>query len=113
MSRQGKKESDDDIQKRRHDITVKYWVSDPLLAAEDKLITRLQGGKQITGFEFPLLDVPAIPMNFLADHGNIAWRAGLTIVGSEADGQGEPVKLARLLGKDSYDILEKTVNPDL
>ena len=34
-------------------------------------------------------------------------------MGSEADGQGEPVKLAHLLGKDSYDVLEKTVNPDL
>jgi hypothetical protein len=34
-------------------------------------------------------------------------------VGSEADGQGEPVKLAHILGKDSYDVLEKTVNPDL
>jgi hypothetical protein len=105
LSRQGKKESDD--------ITVKYWVSDPLLAAEDELITRLRGEKQITGFEFPLLDVPAIPMIFLADHGNVAWRARLTIVGSEADGHGGPVKLAHLLGKDSYDILEKTVNPDL
>jgi hypothetical protein len=113
LSRQGKKESDDDIKKRRRDITVKYWVSDPLLAAEDELITRLPGGKQITGFEFPLLDVPANPMIFLADHGNVAWRAGLTIVGSEADGQGEAVKLAHLLGKDLYDILEKTVDPDL
>jgi hypothetical protein len=95
-------------------FTVKYWVSDPLLAAEDEVITRLRGGKQITGFEFPLLDGPAIPMCFLADHGNVAWGAGLTsIVGSEADGQGEPVKLAHLLGKDSYNILEKTVNPDL
>jgi hypothetical protein len=28
-------------------------------------------------------------------------------------GRGGPVKLAHLLGKDSYDILEKTVNPDL
>jgi hypothetical protein len=59
------------------------------------------------------LDVPAIPMIFLADHGNAAWRAGLTIVGSEADGQGEAVKLAHLLGKDLYDVLEKTVDPDL
>jgi hypothetical protein len=113
LSRQGKKESDDDIKKRRRDITVKYWVSDPLLAAEDELITRLRGGIKITGFEFLLLDVPAIPMIFLADHGNVAWRAGLTIVGSEADGQGEPVKLAHLVGKDSYGVLEKTVNPDL
>jgi hypothetical protein len=88
LSRQGKKESDDDKKKRRRDITVKYWVSDPLLAAEDELITRLRGGKQIMGCEFPLLDVSAIPMIFLAGHGNVAWRAGLTIVGSEADGQG-------------------------
>jgi hypothetical protein len=90
LSRQGKKESDDDMKKRRRDITVKYWVIDPLLAAEDELITRLRGGKQIMGFEFPLLeDGPAIPMCFLADrHGNVAWREGLTIVGGEADGHG-------------------------
>ena len=88
MSRLGKKESDDDKKGRRRDITVKYWVSDPLLAAEDELITRIRGGKQISGFQFPLLDGLAIPMCFLADHGNVAWRAGLTIVGSETDGQG-------------------------
>jgi hypothetical protein len=112
-SRKGKKESDDDIKRRRRDITIKYWVCDPLIAAEDELLTRLQGGKQMSGFQFPLLDTPAIPMCFLADHGNIAWRAGLTIICSEMDGQGEPVKLSHLLGKDSYDILEATVNPDL
>jgi hypothetical protein len=48
LSRLGKKESDDDIKRRRRDITVRYWVSDPLLAAEDdELITRIRGGKQI------------------------------------------------------------------
>ena len=92
---------------------MRYWVSDPLLAAEDELITRIRGRKQISGFQFPLLDGLAIPMCFLADHGNVAWRAGLTIVASEADGQGEPVKLAHLLGKDSYNVLENTINPDL
>jgi hypothetical protein len=107
LSRQGKKEFDDDIKKRRRDITVEYWVSAPLLATEDELITRLRGGKQITGFEFPLLDGPSVPICFLADHRNVAWRAGLTIVHSETDGQ-----VAHLLGKDSYDILEMTVNPD-
>jgi hypothetical protein len=65
------------------------------------------------GFQFPLLDGLAIPMCFLADHGNVARRAGLTIVASEADGQGEPVKLAHLLGKDLYNVLENTANPDL
>jgi hypothetical protein len=83
----GKKESDDDIKRRRRDIT--------------------------SGFQFLLLDGLAIPMCFLADHGNVAWRAGLTIVASEANGQGEPVKLAHLLGKDLYNVLENTVNPDL
>ena len=104
----GKKESDDDNKRRRRDITVRYWVSHPLLAAEDELITRIRAG-----FQYPLLDGLAIPMCFLANHGNVAWRAGLTIVASEADGQGEPVKLAHLLGKDSYNVLENTVNPDL
>jgi hypothetical protein len=50
LSRLGKKESDDNTKKRRRDITVRYWVSNPLLAAEDELITRLRGGKQISGF---------------------------------------------------------------
>ena len=67
----------------------------------------------MSGFKFPLLDTPDIPMCFLAYHGNIAWWAGLTIICSKMDGQGEPVKLSHLLGKDSYDILEATVNPDL
>jgi hypothetical protein len=108
LSRLGKNESDDDIERRRRDITVRYWVSDPLLAAEDELITRIRAG-----FQYPLLDGLAIPMCFLANHGNVAWRAGLTIVASEADGQGEPAKLAHLLGKDSYNVLENTVNSDL
>jgi hypothetical protein len=43
----------------------------------------------------------------------VAWRAGLTIIGSKSDGQGKPVKLAHLLGKDSYNVLENTVNHDL
>jgi hypothetical protein len=34
-------------------------------------------------------------------------------MGSETNGSGEPVKLAHLLGKDSYNVLENTVNPDL
>jgi hypothetical protein len=38
-------------------------------------------------------------MCFLADHGNVAWRAGLTIVGSEADGQGGACKACPSLGK--------------
>jgi hypothetical protein len=101
------------MKKRRRDITVRYWVSDPLLAAEDELITRLKGGQPISGFKLPLLDDLAIAMCFLTNHGNVACRAGLTIIGSESDGQGEPVKLAHLLGKDLYSVLENTVNPDL
>jgi hypothetical protein len=77
LSPLGKKESDDDMKKRRRDSTVRYWVSDPLLAAEDDLITRLRGGQPISGFKFPLLDDLAIAMCFLANHGNVAWRAGL------------------------------------
>jgi hypothetical protein len=113
LSRLGKKESDDDIKRRRRDIIVRYWVSDLLLDAEDELITRLRGGQPISGFKFPLLDDLAIAMCFLADHENVAWRAGITIIGSKLDGQGEPVKLAHLLGKDLYNVLENTINPDL
>jgi hypothetical protein len=78
------------MKKKRRDITVRYWVSDPLLAADDELITRLQGGQPISGFKFLLLDDLAIAMCFLAGHRNMAWRAGLTIIGSKSDGQGEP-----------------------
>jgi hypothetical protein len=91
-------------------------VSNPLEAAEDELIGRLHGtgNKQpITGFRFPLLDTPAIVACFLADHGNIAWRAGLTIIASDLDGQGEPVKVSHLLGKYSYDVLCHTAQPML
>jgi hypothetical protein len=104
-SEKGKKQSEDDIKKRRRNIEIKYWVSNPLEAAEDELIGRLQGtgnNKPITGFRFPLLDTPAIVACFLADHGNIAWRAGLTIIANDSDGLGEPVKVSHLLGKDSY-----------
>ena len=72
------------------------------------------GNKQpIEGFSFPLLDTPAIVACFLADHGNIAWRAGLTIVAREQDRLGEPVKVSHLLGKDSYDVLLSTAQPIL
>jgi hypothetical protein len=113
LSPLGKKESDDNMKKRWRDITVRYWVSDPLLAAEDELITRLRGGQPISGYKFPLLDDLAIAMCFLANQGNVAWTAGRTIMRSKSNGQGEPVKLAHLLGKDSYSILENTVNSDL
>jgi hypothetical protein len=112
-SKKGKKESEDDIKKRRRDITVKYWVVDPLKAAEDELITRLHGGKPVTRFKFPLLNTLAVSLCFLADHGNVTWRAGLTVVANEEDGQGEPVFLPHLLGKDSCEVLENTVSPDI
>jgi hypothetical protein len=74
-SEQGKKQSEDDIKKRRQNIEIKYWVSNPLEAAEDELIGQYHGtgnNQPITGFQFPLLDTPAIVACFLADHGNIA-----------------------------------------
>jgi hypothetical protein len=115
-SKKGKKQSDDDVKKRRRDISIQYWVSNPKEAVEDELISRLHdsdSNQPIKGFKFPLLDTPAIVACFLADHGNIAWRAGLTIIASEQDGQGEPVKVAHLLGKDSYDVLLNTAQPIL
>ncbi len=115
-SQKGKKQSEHDIKKRRRFISIKYWVSNPFEAVEDELICRLKTDNNqlaIQGFKFPLLDTPAIATCFLADHGNIAWRAGLTIIASENDGQGKPVKVAHLLGKDSYDILLKTAQPIL
>jgi hypothetical protein len=52
-------------------------------------------------------------MCFLADHGNIAWPAGLTVIANEQNGQGEPLKVVHLLGKDSYDVLCNTAQPIL
>jgi len=114
VSQKGKKQSEDDIKKRRRFISIKYWVCNPFEAVEDELISRLRtdnNQQAITGFKFPLLDTPTITTCFLADHGNIAWRAGLSIIASENDGLGQPVKVAHLLGKDSYDILLKTAQP--
>jgi hypothetical protein len=114
-SQKGKKQSEDDIKKRQHDISINYWVSNPEEAFEDVLISCLQYDthQAIKGFKFPLLDTPAIVAIFLADHGNIAWRAGMTIIASEQDGQGKLVKVAHLLGKDSYDVLIHTAQPIL
>jgi hypothetical protein len=87
------------MKKRRRDITVRYWVSDPLLAAEDELITRLRGGQQISGFKFLLLDDLAIAMCFLAGHGNVAWRAGLTINRQHIRWTGGAGKASPFVGK--------------
>jgi hypothetical protein len=75
-SQKGKKQSEDDIKKRRRFISIKYWVSNPFKAVEDELISHLNTNNNhqlaIQGFKFPLLDTPAIATCFLADHGNIA-----------------------------------------
>jgi hypothetical protein len=111
----GKKQLEDDIKKRGRAISINYWVSNPLEATEDELISHLQynTNQAIQAFNFPLLDTPAIITCFLADHGNTAWRAGLTIITSKQDGQGEPVKVTHLLGYDSYDALIHTAQPIL
>jgi len=100
-SEKGNKQSEDDIKKRRRVIEIKYWVSNQLELVEDELVSRLHtignSRQPITGFKFPLLDTPAIALYFLADHGNIAWQAGITVIASEQDGQGEHVKVSHLL----------------
>jgi hypothetical protein len=110
-SQKGKKQSEDDIKKGQRFISIKCWVSNLFEAVKDELISRLNTNNKhqlaIQGFKFRLLDTPAIVTCFLAYHGNIAWRAGLTIIASKNYGQGKPVKVAHLLGKDSYDILTK------
>jgi hypothetical protein len=61
-SEKGKKQSEEDIKKRRRVIELKYWVSNPLESVEDELVSRLHttgNSKQpIKGFQFPLLDTP-------------------------------------------------------
>jgi hypothetical protein len=79
-SEKGKKQSEEDIKKRRRVIELKYWVSNPFEYVEDELVSRLHttgNSKQpITDFKFLLLDTPTVATCFLADHGNIPWRAG-------------------------------------
>jgi hypothetical protein len=86
-SEKGKEQSKEDIKKRQRVIELKYWVSNPLESVDDELVSRLHttgNSKQpIQGFKFPLLDPSAIATCFLANHGNIAWRAGITIIASE------------------------------
>jgi hypothetical protein len=48
------------------------------------------------GFKFLLLGGLANPMCFLADHGNVVWRAGLTSMGSKTN------EIANLLGKARF-----------
>lgn len=67
----------------------------------------------LQGFKFLLLETPALVTCFPANHGNTAWRAGLTIIASKQDGQGEHVKVAHLLGKDLYNVLCKAVQSTL
>jgi hypothetical protein len=113
----GKKQSKEDIKKQRWVIELKYWVSNPSESVEDGLVSCLHttgSSKQpIKGFKFPLLVTPAIATCFLANHGTIAWQAGITIITSEQDGQGKHVKVAHLLGKYSYDVLANTAQPIL
>ncbi len=40
-SQKGKKQSEDDIKKRQRFILITYWVSNPLEAVEDALISHL------------------------------------------------------------------------
>jgi hypothetical protein len=56
----GKKQSEDDIKKRRRDISINYWISNPLEATEDELMSRLQyvTHQAMQGFKFPLLHTP-------------------------------------------------------
>jgi hypothetical protein len=114
-SEKGKKQSEEDIKKWRRVIELKYWVSNPLESVEDELLSHLHttgnSEQPIQGIKFPLLDTPAIATCFLANHGNIAWQARITIIASEQDGQGKHVKVAHLLGKDSYDVLANTAQP--
>jgi hypothetical protein len=113
-SEKGRKQLEEDIKKRSRVVELKYWVSNPLESVEDELLRFLQNSEQpIKGFKFPLLGTPAITMCFLADHGNIAWGAGITVIASEQDGQGGHVKVAHLLGQDSYDVLASTAQPIL
>jgi hypothetical protein len=81
----GKKQSEDDIKKRQQFISIKYWVGNPLEAVKDELTSGLCKDNKAGYSRF---QVPAIATSFLADHGNIAWRAGLlTIIASKQDGE--------------------------
>jgi hypothetical protein len=58
--------------------------------------------------EFPLAEQNCIATLFLADHGNVAWRAGLALTLDKDDGQGEVTPVARLLAKDKHSLLKES-----
>jgi hypothetical protein len=51
--------------------------------------------------KFPLADESCIAMSFLADHGNAAWRAGLT---STSDEENKRFEISCQTGLDELDI---------
>jgi hypothetical protein len=107
-TRVGKKSCAEDVTAQARDVTVNYWTSCPHEVAQKELMARVSSGKKVEGIEFPLVDQNCIAMSFLADHGNVAWRAGLTLISDEDDGQGKVTPVAHLLAKDEYALLKES-----
>ena len=63
--------------------------------------------------DFPGMKTRAIPVGFMGDHGNIAFRACINIIADEDEGQGDSIPVAHVMAKEEYDILEATVVKDL
>ena len=65
------------------------------------------------GMKFPLCDTKCLAVVFLADHGNTAFRAGITLVADDKSGPGDFKKVAHLRAKESVLMLQNTFLNDL
>jgi hypothetical protein len=70
-------------------------------------MAQASSGEKAEGMEFPLTDQRCIATSFLADHGNVAWRAGLTLMSEEDAGQGKVTPVAHLLAEDEQSLLKE------
>ena len=93
--------------------TAQYWVSNLFAATRSVLAWRTRQGKLIRGFKFPAMDKRALPVSFMGDHGNVAFRVCIIIISDEDDRQGESVQVAHLMSKEEREILVNTIAPDL
>jgi hypothetical protein len=106
-TRVGKKSCAQDVTAQARDVTVNHCTSCPHEAAQKELMARASLGEKAEGMEFPRTDQNCIAMSFLADHGNVAWRAGLTLMSDEDDGQGKVTPVAHLLAEDEQSLLKE------
>ncbi len=114
QSRKGKKESPEDTMNGSKQLTVPYWVTSMYEVAQKELCSRVcEAPTTCRGMKFPLCDTKCLAVVFLADHGNTAFRAGITLVADDKSGPGDFKKVAHLRAKESVLMLQNTFLNDL